>query len=260
MGTSLSGPEHLPERLKDMHTPARVSERLEEGTPKSYLKDMVYGGIDGTITTFAVVSGVVGAELAAGIVVILGLANLFADGFSMAISNFLGTRAEQQFLEKIKIEEREEIRLIPEGEREEIRQIYAKKGFEGELLEQVVEIITSDEDVWVDTMIQQEHGMLLEGPVAGRAAWFTFVAFLTAGIVPVFPFILDLVIEGGIPVPFVWSSIATAVTFFAIGVFKARVVNGSGIRAGIETVAVGGTAAALAYGIGWMLRGVADGI
>ena len=186
MGRSLRDREDL----HAMHTPARVSERLEAGTPQSYLKDLVYGGIDGTITTFAVVSGVVGANLDTGIVVILGLANLLADGFSMAVSNFLGTRAERQFLHKMRLEEQEEIRLIPEGEREEIRQIYAHKGFEGELLEQVVEVITSDEKVWVDTMLQVEHGLLLEGPVPGRAAWFTFVAFILAGAVPIIPFIV----------------------------------------------------------------------
>lgn len=256
MGRSLSGPDHL----RDMHTPDRVKQRLEDGTPQSYLKDMVYGGIDGTITTFAVVSGVVGAELAAGIVVILGLANLFADGFSMAVSNFLGTKAEQQFLHMIRKEEENEIQLIPEGEREEIRQIYAAKGFEGELLEQVVEVITADEQVWVDTMLLEEHGLLLDGPEPKRAAWWTFVAFLAAGIVPVAPFIVNLMVDGGISSPFLWSSIATAVTFFAIGVFKARVVGGSTVKAGLETVAVGGMAATLAYGIGWLLRGVADGI
>ena len=231
MGRSLRDREDL----HAMHTPDRVSERLEAGTPQSYLKDLVYGGIDGTITTFAVVPGVVGASLDTGIVVILGLANLLADGFSMAVSNFLGTRAERQFLHKMRLEEQEEIRLIPEGEREEIRQIYAHKGFEGELLEQVVEVITSDEKVWVDTMLQVEHGLLLEGPEPGRAAWFTFVAFL-------------------------WSSLATAGTFAAIGVFKARVVGTSRIMAGIETVAVGGAAAVLAYGVGWLLRGIADGL
>jgi len=160
MGKSLRVPDHL----HDMHTPDRVKQRLEDGAPQSYLKDMVYGGIDGTITTFAVVSGVVGAELAAGIVVILGLANLFADGFSMAVSNFLGTKAEQQLLHMIRKEEENEIQLIPEGEREEIRQIYAAKGFDGELLEQVVEVITSNEQVWVDTMLLEEHGLLLDGP------------------------------------------------------------------------------------------------
>jgi VIT1/CCC1 family predicted Fe2+/Mn2+ transporter len=256
MGRSLGGPEHL----HDMHTPDRVSQRLEKGTPQSYLKDMVYGGIDGTITTFAVVAGVVGADLSAGIVVILGLANLIADGFSMAVSNFLGTRAEQQFLHKIRTEEENEIQLIPEGEREEIRQIYARKGFEGELLEQVVDVITSDEKVWVDTMLTEEHGLLLEGPDPGRAAWWTFVAFLLAGIVPVAPFIINLVVDGGISTPFLWSSIATAATFFAIGVFKARVVDTNKVKAGIETVAVGGVAAVLAYGVGWLLRGVADGL
>ena len=256
MGRSLSGPDHL----RDMHTPDRVKQRLEDGTPQSYLKDMVYGGIDGTITTFAVVSGVVGAELAPGIVVILGLANLFADGFSMAVSNFLGTKAEQQFLHMIRKEEENEIDLIPEGEREEIRQIYAAKGFEGELLEQVVDVITSNEQVWVDTMLLEEHGLLLDGPEPKKAAWWTFVAFLVAGIIPVAPFIVNLLVDGGISSPFLWSSIATAATFFAIGIYKARVVGGSTLKAGLETVAVGGMAAVLAYGIGWLLRGIADGI
>jgi VIT1/CCC1 family predicted Fe2+/Mn2+ transporter len=160
----------------------------------------------------------------------------------------------------MRAEEQEEIRLIPEGEREEIRQIYARKGFEGELLEQVVEVITSDEKVWVDTMLQVEHGLLLEGPVPGRAAWFTFVAFILAGAVPIIPFIVNLVVDDGIPAPFLWSSIATAGTFVAIGVFKARVVGTSRIMAGIETVAVGGVAAVLAYGVGWLLRGVADSL
>ena len=256
MGRSLRDREDL----NAMHTPDRVSERLAEGAPQSYLKDLVYGGTDGTITTFAVVSGVVGASLDTGIVVILGLANLLADGFSMAVSNFLGTRAERQFLQKMRAEEQEEIRLIPDGEREEIRQIYARKGFDGELLEQVVEVITSDEKVWVDTMLQVEHGLLLEGPEPGKAAWFTFVAFLSAGAVPIVPFIVNLIVDDGIPVPFLWSSIATAVTFIAIGVFKARVVGTSRIFAGLETVAVGGTAAVLAYGVGWLLRGISDGL
>ena len=249
-----------PEQLIETHTPQGVSERLKKGTPQSYLKDMVYGGIDGTITTFAIVSGVVGADLASGIVVILGLANLIADGFSMAVSNFLGTRAEQQFVHMVRTNEEKEIELIPEGEREEIRQIYARKGFEGELLEQVVEVITSDKKVWVDTMLQEEHNLSLEGPDPKKSAWLTFLAFLIAGFVPVTPFIINLLIDNGMPNPFLWSAIATAITFFAIGIFKAKVVNAKKIRSGIETVAIGGMAATMAYGIGWLLRGIADNI
>ena len=249
-----------PEQLIETHTPQGVSERLKKGTPQSYLKDMVYGGVDGTSTTFAIVSGVVGADLASGIVVILGLANLIADGFSMAVSNFLGTRAEQQFVQMVRTDEEKEIELIPEGGREEIRQIYARKGFEGELLEQVVEVITSDKKVWVDTMLQEEHSLSLEGPDPKRSAWLTFLAFLIAGFVPVTPFIINLLIDNGMPNPFLWSAIATAITFFAIGIFKAKVVSAKKIRSGIETVAIGGMAATMAYGIGWLLRGVADNI
>ena len=94
MGRSLRDREDL----HALHTPDRVSERLEEGAPRSYLKDLVYGGIDGTITTFAVVSGVVGANLDTGIVVILGLANLLADGLSMGVGNYLSIRSHESAL------------------------------------------------------------------------------------------------------------------------------------------------------------------
>ena len=128
------------------------------------------------------------------------------------------------------------------------------------LLEQVVEVITSDKKVWVDTMLQEEHSLSLEGPDPKRSAWLTFLAFLIAGFVPVTPFIINLLIDNGMPNPFLWSAIATAITFFAIGIFKAKVVSAKKIRSGIETVAIGGMAATMAYGIGWLLRGVADNI
>ncbi len=78
------------------HTPAAIRRRLEARPSQDYLKDSIYGAIDGAVTTFAVVSSVAGAGLSSGIVIILGLANLLADGFSMASGNFLGTRAENQ--------------------------------------------------------------------------------------------------------------------------------------------------------------------
>lgn len=123
----------------EIHTPDAVRHRLSLPRRESHLRDFIYGGIDGTVTTFAVVAGVAGAGLPATIVIILGFANLIADGFSMAVSNFLATRAEMEEEHLARLIEEREIDYIPEGEREEVRQIFALKGFSGKKLDQVVE-------------------------------------------------------------------------------------------------------------------------
>lgn len=248
--------EHSQRRLK--HTPGAIEARLAEAKQHSYLRDAVFGAVDGAVTTFAVVAGAIGASLPGGIVVILGMANLLADGLSMAVGNYLGTRAEEHRRDEVRAEEYREIEEDPRGEREEVRQIYRTKGFEGALLEQVVDVIVADPERWVDAMLTDEHGMELEGPNARRAAIWTFVAFLVAGFVPIAPFIVE---AAGASVPSLQTSIAlTAATFFAVGVIKGLVVNRSWIRDGLETLALGGAAAIAAFAVGWLLRGLADGV
>lgn len=132
----------------------------------------------------AVVAGVAGAGLSASVVIILGVANLIADGFSMAVSNYAATRAELQKRALARAEEEQEIRDIPEGEREEIRQIFSLKGFSGDQLDRVVEVITANPRVWVDTMMVEERGYSVTREEPLRAASSTLVAFVVIGFIP----------------------------------------------------------------------------
>src|SRR5207245_9964238 len=126
------------------HSVESIQERLSAGPQHNYLRDWIYGGIYGSVTTFAVVTGVLGAHLSPIVIVIMGFANLVGDGFSMAASNFLGTKSEHDDVTRLETIERRHIELAPEGERDAVRQIFAATGFAGSGLERVVEVISSD--------------------------------------------------------------------------------------------------------------------
>lgn len=242
--------------LAEMHSPKAIRQRLLAGPQHNYIKDFVYGAIDGAVTTFAVVSGVAGAGLSSGVIVVLGIANLVGDGFSMAASNFLGTRAEEQHRERLRRIEEEHIDRFPDGEREEIRQIMQAQGFEKDDLKRAVDIITGDRQRWVETMLKEEHGVPLVGPIAWKAAAATFAAFVLIGVIPLLPFVARLGLGFDLPSPYVWSTLMTGVAFFAVGAAKSYFVDQHWSWAGLETLAVGGGAAALAYICGVLLQSV----
>ena len=242
--------------LAQQHTAEGVKLRLSRSPKVSYVRDFVYGAIDGAVTTFAVVAGAAGADLESRIVVIMGLANLLADGFSMAVSNFLGTRAEGQQKENARQAELRHIALYPEGEREEVRQLFAAKGFEGDDLERAVDVITSDQDRWVEMMMREELGFSSEDGSATRSALATFIAFLVIGAIPLFPYLMNLASAGLIGDPFLVATLLTGVAFALVGLLKAIVIGQSLWRGAIETVALGGAAAGLAYLVGVLLQGI----
>lgn len=236
------------------HTPEAIRNRLEENTGPDYLKDSILGALDGAVTTFAVVSSIAGAGLSSSLVIVLGIANMLADGFSMAAGNFSGTRAENQSAKKFRREEEEEIDNFPEGEREEIREIYRAKGFEGETLEKIVKTITADRKRWVDTMIQEEHGLSLNPPSAIKSATTTFVSFILIGTIPLIAYFLDAVFGTFSGSAFPAACALTGAAFFAIGAFKSRFTDQHWLSGGLETFAIGTSAALMAYFIGYLLR------
>ena len=245
-----SAAAHNSKRLEHEHSPEAIRLRLAKGATQNYLRDFIYGGIDGSVTTFAIVAGTLGANLSARIILILGAANLIADGFSMAASNYLGTRAEAEDYRRLERVEKRHIEIAPEGEREEVRQIYAEKGFADVELERVVELITSDKQRWIETMLTEEYGL----PRKIRSAWIagatTFAAFLVCGLLPLLPFIF------GAANSFLYSIILTGAVFFLIGSVKSRWSTDSWWSSGLTTFLVGGAAATLAYIAGVILKNV----
>lgn len=236
---------------KAEHSPDAISRRLANKPVHGYLGDAVLGAIDGCVTTFAIVAGAVGAGFSGGVVVILGFANLIADGFSMAASNYLGTKSERERIDNIRMTEEGQIEAIPEGEREEIRQIFVRKGFTGEVLEKIVATITANRPLWVETMVREEFGMEITGRQPLKAAVATFAAFVCAGLLPLVSFLIPHLESD---VRFRVSALLAAATFASIGVAKGVLLERPIWRSGFETLLIGGGAAVLAYAVGAWLR------
>ena len=230
------------------HSDEEIARRIGAPPGRGYLRDVVYGAIDGSVTTFAIVAGVAGAGLSPFVIVALGLANVLADGFSMAAGNYSGTKAELDDMHRLrKIEERHIVRY-PDGERQEVREILAQKGLTGRVLDEATEEICGDRENWIQLMMEGEYGLARVDPHPMRAAIATFLAFLVAGMVPLMPFVL------GLPDAFTLSVWMTAAAFFAIGALKSIWSLAPWWRSGAETLAIGGVAAGLAYFVGTLFN------
>jgi VIT1/CCC1 family predicted Fe2+/Mn2+ transporter len=184
------------------------------------------------------------------------MANLLADGLSMAVSNYQGAMSEVERQAKMRKREHLHCRLIPEAQRGEIRQIYKGKGFSGALLEHIVEVIMKNPEVCVNTVLNEEIGMLAHQPKPLYSALATFGAFVVLGSIPLMPFII---LGSRVGEAFVLSIVATGVVFGGIGIVKARLVERPVVRSTLETMVLGGGAAVVAYLIGALVRSLYGG-
>lgn len=237
--------------LEHQHTPDAIAARLSMRPKSGYLRDWVLGGVDGAVTTFAIVAGVAGAGLASSVVIILGVANLIADGLSMAASNYSGVKAENDDYRRLRAMERRHIARTPDGERAEVRQIFANKGFCGDDLDRAVAVITADEERWIDFMLTEEFGFPKTERPPLPASLATFSAFVICGAAPLVPYALGLA-DG-----FAFATAGAAIVFFTIGALKSRWSTAPWWASGAETLGIGAVAAGAAFLIGNLLGGLA---
>jgi len=231
--------------------PSKVSFHLhKEKHGKNNLSDVILGGQDGLVNVLGVLLGIAAASQDTRIVMAGGLAATFAESISMAAVAYTSTLAERDFYFKELARERREIRQSPRWEKEEIREIFKHKGFEGELLEKIVKVITSNEETWLQSMMNDE---LKLSPVdkkrPARAAWLVGFSAIIGSLIPLFPFFF-LPIQQGIYV----SIAISAVALFIVGAVKARMTVGHWYKSGLQMTVIGIISALAGYGIGLLFQ------
>ncbi len=237
-----------------------LKEEHSQGPLTEYLKEIIYGGNDGIVTTFAVVAGFSGASLfgeaLVGIsfltVLLFGLANLFADGLSMGLGNYLSVKADGDVYQAAEDKERIEIRENTEMEKEETIEILQTKGFSADQAQTMTSILQTNEDYWTDWMMKHELGM--EDPRGTNpilTGFATFIAFLIFGVIPLLPY---MILDTDPATAFYASIGATLFALIALGIIKGKVLGQKMFRSILEVVLIGGVAAVVAFAVGVMFR------
>jgi predicted membrane protein (TIGR00267 family) len=242
--------------IKRRHLPKEDHDQLlyhRHDDPHRYtsaLADIILGGQDGLVNVLGIVLGIAAATSDPRIVLVAGLAATFAESISMAAVAYTSTLAETAHYESEREREYRHVRLVPAVEREEIRSIYQQKGFEGELLDQIVDKITADEDIWVGVMMAEEHQLIpTSRKDAFRSAFVVGFAAVVGSLIPLIPFLfLDVRTS-------IWTSLlVSAVTLYIVGVYKARTTVGNPGKSGLEMAVIGTVSALVGYLVGLLLK------
>ena len=212
-----------------------------------YVKDAVYGANDGIITTFAIVAGVAGADLSATTIMLLGIANLFADGFSMAVSSWLSATSEKDVYHRERSVEEWELHHQRADERAEMQRMLASRGYTEADAKNLTELLIKNKDFWLDIMMREELSLFAFSSRPFRNALITFCAFVGAGIVPL---LLYFVFPPDYPSLFWLAAALTGAALFLIGSLRSLFTSRRWFFAGLEMLMVGGIAAIIAYTIG----------
>ncbi|MFQ3575493.1 MAG: VIT1/CCC1 transporter family protein [Cytophagales bacterium] len=222
--------------------------------PKTFMGSFVYGGIDGAVTTFAVVSGATGANMDVSVILVLGFANLIADGFSMSVGSYFSAKTEQENYQKLYAQEEWEIENMRETEIQEIREIYQKKGFEGDLLDKVVEVICNDKKVWIETMMTEELNTFKDHKTPFQSGLATFLSFNFIGFIPLAIYVFGGFFHLQTAELFFISCFSTLLALGSVGWIKSLVTGQNKWKSVMETVFLGSVAALLAYVAGNFLE------
>ena len=216
----------------------------------SGLSDFILGAQDGLVNVLGVVLGIAAATNDVRIVLVAGLATTFAESISMGAVAYTTTLADADLYQSEREREYRHLVETPNLEIKEIRDIYAGKGFKGDLLDKIVETITANQDVWVAVMMAEEHQLApVDRKTAIRAALVVGFSAIIGSLIPLLPFMFLSVFMS------MWLSVlVTALTLFGIGAYKARMTVGRPMKSGLEMAVIGTVSALAGYLVGFLLK------
>lgn len=222
----------------------------EEHALNFTLSDVILGGQDGLVNVLGVILGVAAASGDSRIVIAAGLAATFAESISMAAVAYTSTISDADYYKSELEREKWELEHMPEKEEEEVRQIYRKRGFSGQLLEDVVKTITKDKKVWLDVMMGEELKIEpIDRKKAVKSAVIVGFSAIVGSIIPLAPFLFL-----GISTSIIISIITAAVVLFFVGFYKAKITVGSPGKSGIEIAIIGVLSALVGYFVGLLFQ------
>ena len=236
----LEGSENVP-RSEIIH-----HEREDPHHSETNISDVILGGQDGLVNVLGVILGVAAASGEVRMVLVAGLAATFAESVSMAAVAYTSTIARADLYESERAREYRHLRDTPHLERQEVREIYEKKGFKGDVLEQLVDLITAHKDVWVSVMLAEEHQLTpVNRRTALRSAVVVGLSAIIGSLIPLLPFFAAGIDLG------IWLSIGiSAVVLFAVGAYKAKLTVGRPAKSGLEIMLIGMASALVGYAVG----------
>ena len=250
------------EASKSHHQRVKAIEEAH-GSVGDIIKSVVLGGLDGIITTFAIVCAVEGSsELGSKVVILMGVANLVADAISMGLGDYLSEKAENDYVAKEQAREQWEMDNFIEGEISEMADIYVQKGFERADALEILNKMVLNRQFFLEHMMVEELGFMPVDPNShpAKKGAVTFLSFLTFGSVPLIVYI-TLYDSMDTHTVFVVATGAVASTLFGLGCLKAKLIQSKGwdiVKSGGETLGLGGIACGMSYLVGWGLEKILD--
>merc|ERR1712070_807388 len=250
-----SGPSQSNDSSEDVGLPHMAENHSSGGG--GYIRSIIFGSLDGIVTTFATIAGVAGADYGINVVVTLGFSALLADAISMGLGDYLSSQAELDWAKKERKREAWEFQHVREAEIQEMVEIYVEKGFDPEDARQILELMAKNDDFFVDHMMVQELGIMPPDPSDSpmKNGIITFAAFLFVGSIPLVAYLIFHQIPWDPSFrtygTFILAGTITAITLFGLGFFKGRLIRSKSIQSGLWVLFNGGLAAVAAFGVAY---------